>query len=170
MRKRHSVDGETVPTVETSATLEAATLMCEYMKRENLDAGVVGSYSKAFNALVEAGKITPLPYESADQFLANHQELLPNAVPPLIASQQAKAVGTADFVAKTQAASARARSTTVVDYEDEHTGYPAAPTKYSFKRLLDSLSADEYRRRVSEEPQFAPDIDKRLFVGRCFSQ
>lgn len=42
----------------------------------------------------------------------------------------------------------------------ESTGYPQAPTKYSFRKLLDSLSADEFQRRVNEDPQFVAAIDK----------
>lgn len=141
-------------------TNEAAILVANYMKENLMDATRVDSYVKAFRQLVEDRKIQPLAYQSADTFYSEHKELHPTQVPPLIQAKEAKAKATEEHFAKAQAASARAGSTTVVDYEAEQTGYPQAPTKYSFRRLLDSLSADEYQRRVSEDPAFAAAIDK----------
>ena len=141
-------------------TKENANLMCEFMSNNGLDALRVDSYTKAFRELVEQGRIKPLSYESADQFLAKHEELLPKAVPPLVASKQAKVAATADYFAKTQAATAKAGSTTVISYEDEQTGFPASPTKYSFRKLLDSLSAEEYQKRLNEDAAFRTAVDK----------
>lgn len=140
-------------------TKENANLMCEFMSNNGLDALRVDSYTKAFRELVEQGRIKPLSYESADQFLSKHEELLPKAVPPLVASKQAKVKATEEHFAKTQAATAKAGSTTVISYEDEQTGFPAAPTKYSFRKLLDSLSAEEYQKRLNEDPAFRKSVD-----------
>lgn len=38
----------------------------------------------------------------------------------------------------------------VTVYTDEQTGHPAAPTKYSFRRLLDLLSAEDFKRRLAD--------------------
>lgn len=109
----------------------------------------------------------PLPFKdvlSIYNLQAGHTHFAvpvhPTGVPPLIQVREAKAASTAAHFAKTEAASAKAGSTTVVTYEDDSSGYPQAPTKYSFRELLDSLSADDYQRRVNEDPQFAAAIDK----------
>jgi hypothetical protein len=78
-----------------------------------------------------------------------------------MSARMAKAAATERYLTRTDANTAKSGSTTVVDYPSaDQTGYPAAPTKYSFKRLLDSLSADEFNRRITEDKVFAAAVDK----------
>lgn len=142
-------------------TLANAQALCRYMQEHDLPGTELSSFITAFRALSEKGELTLAKTESAEEFLKNHSELTASdQVPPMIQARQAKHQATTEFVAKTQAATAKSGSTTVVAYEDEQTGYPAAPNRYSFRKLLDSLSADEYQRRLNEDPQFAAAIDK----------
>lgn len=141
-------------------TLANAQALCRYMQEHDLPGTELSSFITAFRALSEKGELTLAKTESADEFLKNHPELLPKAVPPIVAAKLEKAKATEEHFAKAQAATMRAGSTAVTTYEDEQTGYPQAPTKYSFRRLLDSLSADEYQRRLSDDPAFSAAIDK----------
>ena len=141
-------------------SLANAQAMCRYMQENDLPGTELSSYVTAFRALSEKGELTLAKPESSAEFYANHPELHPTGVPPLIQVREAKAANTAVHFAKTEAASAQAGSTTVVDYENEHSGYPAAPTKYSFRKLLDSLSADEFQKRLNEDRAFAAAVDK----------
>jgi hypothetical protein len=38
--------------------------------------------------------------------------------------------------------------------------YPPASTKYSFKKLLDSLDAESCRKRINDDSAFAAAVDK----------
>lgn len=146
-------------------TIENVNRILQYMRERNYDGTDESSYVRAFRELLDAGQITLKPTESADDFLQKHPELRGDSngkpiTPPLIQARQGRNQATAEHFEKTKAASKRAGSMTVVDYENEQTGYPAAPTKYSFRKLLDSLSADEYQRRANEDPAFVAAIDK----------
>ena len=134
-------------------TLEAATLMCEYMKRESLDAGChrviqqgiqrAGRSRQNYAAALRIGRTVP-----------------PKAVPPLIASQQAKAAATATHFEQAASATAASGSTKFVDYEPEQRGpLYANTTKASFRNLLKNLSADEYLEKM-QDPQFRAAVDK----------
>lgn len=135
--------------------------MLNWMKENHLPATELSSFIAAFRALSEQGKLTLAKTESADEFLKNHPELSPKDASLFVTSQQAKAAATAAHFAKGQAASAQAGSTTVVDYEPEQRGpLYANVDKQSFRALLRNLSAEEFQKRVSEDPQFRAAVDK----------
>ena len=150
----------TLGTPSFPRTNEAATLIADYMKRNLMDATRVESYLQAWKALTEEGKITPLPYQSADAFYNEHQELHPTQKPPLIQAKEAKAEATKAAFANAESNTASAGFTNFTDYpERERIGY-GNHTRYSFRKLLDSLDADSYQRRLIEDPSFAAAVDK----------
>lgn len=97
---------------------------------------------------------------SADAYLAQHDELKDKRTPPLIAARQERAVATAAHFAQAAANTARSGSMTVTEYPEDQSGYSSAPTKYSFRRLLDSLSATEFNKRLNQDPAFAAAVDR----------
>src|SRR5206468_6436813 len=120
----------------------------------DLDATEVSSYMNAFNALVEEGKLTPAPAQSAYEFLRNHPELHDRRTPPLIQTREAKAQATAEHFQKARESTAQAGVTQVTTYPGrERIGY-GDHTRYSFRKLLDSLDSDSYRKRLNEDKSF----------------
>jgi len=147
-------------TPQFARTMENAQIMVEYMQAHDLDATKIESYTAAFRDLTEQGKLTVAPAESANDFLRNHPELHDRRTSPLIQAREAKAAQTAKHFKAAANATAKGTVVNITDYPYEQSGYPAAPTKYSFRRLLDSLSAEDYQKRLNEDRQFAAAIDK----------
>jgi len=147
-------------TPQFARTIENAMLMIEHMQAHDLDATKIESYTTAFRELTEQGKLTVAPAESADEFLHSHPELQDRRTPPLIQMREAKAAQTAKHFKAAANSTAKGTVVNITDYPNEQSGYPAAPTKYSFRRLLDSLSAEDYQKRLNEDRQFAAAIDK----------
>ena len=141
-------------------SLSNAQAMARYMQENDLPGTELSSYIAAFRALSERGELTSVKPESSTEFLQKHPELRDTRTPPMIAVRNATAEATEAAFANAELNTVRAGSTSVTTYDEEQTGFPQAPTKYSFRKLLDSLSADEYQRRVSEDPQFAAAIDR----------
>ena len=158
-RRAGAAFAERFPTFERS---EANALkICQYMADHDLDPKQVSSYVEAFHALVETGQMKFAAVQSADEYLAaNADTLVDKRVPPLIQARKAKAENTQSFFEKAAAATTQSTVTTLVDYPGELSGYPAAPTRYSFKKLLDSLDAESYRKRINDDPAFAAAVDK----------
>ena len=142
-------------------SLSNAQAMARYMQENDLPGTDLSSYIAAFRALSEQGKLTLAKAESADEYLQKHPELLPKAVPPLIASQQAKVKATEEHFAKTQAASAQAGSTTVTDYPREQQGVPPLNEieKASLRALVRNMSASELMQKCSDDPSFKKKLD-----------
>jgi hypothetical protein len=147
-------------TPQFARTMGNAMLMIEHMQAHDLDATKIETYTTAFRELTEQGKLTVAPAESADDFLRNHPELHDRRTPPLIQVREDKAARTAKHFEAAANATAKGTVVNITDYPTEQSGYPAAPTKYSFRRLLDSLSAEDYQKRLNEDRQFAAAIDK----------
>ncbi len=147
-------------TPKFARTIESAQIMVEYMQQNDLDATKVESYVIAYKALVEDGKLTPAPAQSADDFLRSHPELHDTRTPPIIAVRAARKEATEKFFEQAKAATAQAGATSVTDYPADETGYPNYPTKYSFRRLVESLDAESYARRLKEDPQFSAALDR----------
>ena len=141
-------------------SLPNAELMVAYMRDHDLDATKIESYVIAYRELTEQGKLTVAPAQSADEFLAQHPELIDRRTPPLIAARNAKAEQTTKHFEAAANATAKGTVVNFTDYPGEQSGYPAAPTKYSFRRLLESLSAAEYQKRLNEDAAFAAAVDK----------
>jgi len=96
---------------------------------------------------------------SADDFYRQHKELHPGT-PFLIRQREAQRQVTEQFFEKARAATVRSGATTFTDYpERERIGY-GDHTRYSFRKLLDSLSADSYQRRLNEDQSFSAAVDK----------
>lgn len=158
-RKAGATLAERFPTFQR--TEANALAICRYMADHDLDPKQVSSYVEAFNALVEAGQMKLAPVLSADEYLAaNADTLVDKRVPPLIEARHAKAENTQKFFEKAQAATSTGTVVSVTDYPSEPSGYPPAPTRYSFKKLLDSLDAESYRKRINDDPAFAAAVDK----------
>jgi hypothetical protein len=159
-RARVAADTFATRTPQFSRTLKDAEIMAQFMKDHELDGTLVQSYTTAFNSLLADEQLSPAPAESADDFLQNHPELHDRRTPPTITARNAKAHATADHFQKAREATAHAGTTSVTDYASDETGYPNYPSKYSFRRLVESLDAESYARRLKDDPQFAAAIDK----------
>lgn len=146
------------PTFEQS--IDNAHAIVGFMEENDLDPTEISSYITAYRELTDQVKLTVAPIESADDYLRNHPELHERRTPPIIAARAAKAEQTAKYFQAAANATAKGTVVNVIDYPSEQSGYPAAPTKYSFRKLLDSLSAAEYQKRLNEDKQFAAAIDK----------
>jgi hypothetical protein len=97
---------------------------------------------------------------SADEWLAAHPELPDRRRPPIIEAREAKVRATAEHFKQAEEDTARAGSTSFTEYpERERIGY-GDHTRYSFPKLLDSLSSVDFARRVNEDPQFAAAFDR----------
>ena len=147
-------------TPQFARTMENAMLMIEHMQQNDLDATEVSAYITAYRELTNQGKLMVAPAQSADQYRAAHPELKDDRVPPLIAARTARKEATEKFFEQAKEATAHAGTTSFTDYPADETGYPNYPSKYSFRRLLDSLDADSYARRLKDDPQFAAAINK----------
>jgi hypothetical protein len=98
---------------------------------------------------------------SANEFYEQNKEILADRrTPPIIQARNAKAASTAAHFQQTETSTAKSGSTSVTDYGHEQHGVPPSSEKYSFQRLINSLSAEDFARRVKEDPQFAAAIDK----------
>jgi len=146
------------PTFEK--TLENAHAIVQFMEDKDLDATEVASYITAYRELTDQGKLTVAPVQSADQYLAAHAELHDRRTPPLIQVREAKAAQTAKHFEAAANATAKGTVVNFTDYAADETGYPNYPSKYSFRRLVESLDADSYARRLKDDPQFSAAIDK----------
>jgi hypothetical protein len=141
-------------------TMPNAQAMAQYMKDNSLDGTRVDSYITAFRALVERGVIKVPRILSADEFLEQSDVLKDHRVPPLVAARTAKADATRQHFENAANSTAHAGSTSYTEYPDEQSGYPPAPTKYSFRKLLDSLSSDEFQKRLNEDSAFRAACDR----------
>lgn len=149
---------ERFPTFER--TKENALKICHYMADQDLDPKQVSSYVTAFNALVESGKMSLAPIQSADEYLAAHPELHDNSrIPPLIAARHQREQGTEAHFAKSASATNQGSVTRVVDYGRQKHGVPAESEKYSFKMKVRSMSADELAQRCVDDPAFKAALD-----------
>ena len=146
------------PTFEK--TLENAHAIVQFMEEKDLDPTEIASYITAYRELINQGKLTAAPVQSADEFLHSHPELHDRRTPPLIQVREAKAAQTAKHFEAAANATAKGTVVNFTDYAADETGYPNYPSKYSFRRLVESLDADSYARRLKDDPQFSAAIDK----------
>ena len=98
---------------------------------------------------------------SANEFYEQNKEILADRrTPPIIQARNAKAASTAAHFQQADRGTAKSGSTSVTEYSQEQHGVPPSSEKYSFQRLINSLSAEDFARRVKEDAQFAAAIDK----------
>lgn len=148
---------ERFPTFER--TEENALQICHYMADHDLDPKQVSSYVTAFNALVESGKMSLAPIQSADEYLAEHSELHDNRVPPLIAARHQREQKTEAHFAKSGSATNQGSVTRVVDYGKQKHGFPPESDEYSIRMKVRSMSADELAQRCADDPGFRAALD-----------
>ncbi len=146
------------PTFEQ--TIENAHAIVRFMEENDLDPMEIASYIAAYRELTDQGKLTVASAESADDYLRNHPELHERRTPPIIAARAAKAEQTAKYFQAAANATAKGTVVSFTDYpERERIGY-GDHTRYSFRKLLDSLDAESYARRLKDDPQFSAALDK----------
>ncbi len=146
------------PTFEQS--IDNAHAIVGFMEENDLDPTEIASYVTAYRELTDQGKLTVAPAESADDYLRNHPELHERRTPPIIAARAAKAEQTAKYFQAAANATAKGTVVSFTDYpERERIGY-GDHTRYSFRKLLDSLDAESYARRLKDDPQFSAALDK----------
>jgi len=79
----------------------------------------------------------------------------------VIAARTAQKEATEKFFEQAKAATAQAGATSLTDYPAaDETGYPNFPSKYSFRKLVEGLSAEEYARRLKDDRQFSAALDR----------
>jgi len=157
---RAAGDAFATRTPQFSRTLENAKAMADFMQAHDLDGTKLESYVTAFRELSTEGKLTLAPAQSADDFLRTHPELHDRRTPPLIQVREAKAEQTAKHFEAAANATAKGAVVNFTDYPSEQSGYPAAPTKYSFRKLLHSLSSEDYQKRLNEDGAFRAAVDR----------
>jgi hypothetical protein len=142
-------------------TIESAEIMVEYMRQNDLNATEVSSYTKAFNALVEEGKLTPATPQSADEFLRSHVELHEKRTPPLIAARNAKAQQTKKYFEAAANVTAKGTITRLTDYPDEHQGIPpySEIEKASLRAKVKNMSSSELADKCQNDPSFKKALD-----------
>jgi len=114
-----------------------------------------------FKLMQPQKRISDVDRLSADEFFEQNKDILGDKrTPPLIQARQGRTQATTEHFQKAREATAHAGSTSVTDYPADETGYPNYPSKYSLRRLLESLSAEDYQKRLNEDRQFAAAIDK----------
>jgi len=145
------------PSFERS--LPNAEVMVTYMRDHDLDATKVESYVGAYKALMEEGKLSLAPAESADEFLRSHPELHDRRTSPLVATRHQRVQNTEAHFAQSAAATNKGSVTRMVDYPHEQRGVPPQPDKHSFRMKVRSMSASEIAQRCADDPAFKAALD-----------
>jgi len=127
---------------------------------ETLTGEALRQYSR-LHLLCQPNKVLkPEDKLSADQFFAAHPELHESRTPPIIIQKQQVAAATAKHFEQAKSGTAEGQAGRFTDMGGkDYSGYPSHPTKYSFRRLLDSLDSVEYQRRLTQDPTFAKAVD-----------
>src|SRR5260370_539433 len=140
-------------------TLDNAQVMVAYMESHDLNATKLESYVSAYKALMEEGKLSLAPPQSADEFVEAHPELKDNRVPPLVASRHRREQNTTAQFAASTAATNEGSVTRMVDYPHQLRGVPPQSDKHSFRMKVRSLSASEIAQRCADDPAFKAALD-----------
>lgn len=120
-----------------------------------------GTQHHNFHLLIQPQRRNTDDGLSADAFLAQHSELHDTRTPPIIIQRQQVAAATAAHFEQAKSGTAEGQAVRFTDMGGkDYSGYPSHPTKYSFRRLLDSLDSVEYQRRLNADPAFAAAVDK----------
>ncbi len=97
---------------------------------------------------------------SAKEYFELYKDTLADKrTPPLIVARQARADATAAHFAQTESTTARSGSTNVIDYPSQPHGVPPQPDKISFRKKVQSMTADEVRRECEINPGFKQSLD-----------
>ena len=98
--------------------------------------------------------------QTADEFKASHPELHDTRVPFIVAVRQERAANTAAHEKTTGAVTASSGSTKVVDYPQEQHGVPPQPDKASFRKKINSMTADQIQQECAINPAFKKSLDE----------
>src|SRR5260370_38223902 len=97
---------------------------------------------------------------SEDDGFAAHAELHETRTPRIILQKLKVAAATAKHFEQAKSGTAEGQVVREVDMGGkDYSGYPSHPTKYSFRKLLDSLDSVEYQPRLTQDPAFAKAVD-----------
>jgi hypothetical protein len=97
---------------------------------------------------------------SADQFKAARPELADTRVPFIVAVRQEREANNTAHVKTTETVTASSGSTKVVDYPPTQHGVPAQPEKVSFRKKINSMTADEIQQECAINPGFRKSLDE----------
>jgi len=99
---------------------------------------------------------------SADEWFEQHKDVLADKrVPPIILQKQQVAAATAKHFEQVKSGTAEGQAVRFTDQGGkDYSGFPAAPTKYSFRKLVDSLSSTELAQRCQQDPAFKKSLDE----------
>jgi hypothetical protein len=115
----------------------------------------------SFHLLIQAQRrVSDLDCLSANEFLAQHDELKDKRTPPLVAAREARAEATAAHFANAETNTAKSGSTNVVDYPQVQRGVPAQPDKVSFRKKVQNMTSEEIRRECEIDQSFKDALDQ----------
>lgn len=142
-------------------SLPNAQKMARYMQENDLPGTELSSYVAAFRALSEKGELALAKPESSAEFYANHLELHPTGVPPLVQVREAKAASTAAHFEAAQSASVQAGSTTVTDFPQKQHGVPPLGNieRASLRALVRNMTSYELAAKCAADPSFKKALD-----------
>jgi hypothetical protein len=113
------------------------------------------------NLLLQPNKaLRPEDKLSADEWFSAHRELHDTRTPPLIQKRLVQNTNTAEHWEQTEASTAKSGGTSVTDYPRDQHGVPPRSEKYSFRKLVGSLSSTELAQRCQSDPIFKKALDE----------
>jgi len=139
--------------------LKNAMAIYAYLESHNLDARRIESYAEAFRVLSDEGKLELAQPESADAYYASHQELHDKRIPPIIEARCQRNTNTEAHFANTASATTVGNVVRVIDYGKQTPGVPPQSDKVSFRKRIESMSADEIRKECEMDPAFKAALD-----------
>jgi hypothetical protein len=120
-----------------------------------------GTQHHNFDRLIQPQRRNADDGLSADDFLQAHKDVLADKrVPPLVLAREAKANATASYFHQTETVTASSGSTKVLDYPQLQHGVPPQSEKYSFRKLVDSMSSTQLAQRCQQDPAFKKALDE----------
>lgn len=97
---------------------------------------------------------------SADQFKAAHPELHDTRMPFIVSVRKEREANTTAHKTVTQEVTSSSGSTKVVDYPQEQHGVPPQPEKVSFRKKVNSMTADQIQQECAINPAFRKSLDE----------
>jgi len=98
---------------------------------------------------------------SADEYFEKNKDVLADKrMPFIVAVRQERAANNAAHVKNTEAVTASSGSTKVVDYPPAQHGVPRQPEKVSFRKKINSMTADEIQQECAINPAFKKALDE----------
>ena len=117
-------------------------------------------YPRLDKLLVAQTRHNIVDTQSADEFKASHPELHDTRVPFIVAVRQERAANNAAHEKNTESVTASSGSTKVVAYPQVQHGVPAQPEKASFRKKINSMTADQIQQECLINPTFRKALDE----------